>query len=44
MPVLQSIDSYGGKLQLQLVLSFIEDVVAYEEMIIMAEFSIKGIV
>jgi len=44
VPVLQSIDSYGGKLKVQLVLSFMEEVVAKEWMIIMAEFPIKEIV
>jgi hypothetical protein len=44
VPVLHSIDSNGGKLQVQLVLTFIEKVVALEQMIVLAEFPIKRIV
>ena len=44
MPLLHSVDSYRGKLQVQLVLSFMEELVAYEQMFIMKEFPIKGIV
>jgi uncharacterized protein (DUF2126 family) len=44
VPVLWSVDSYGGKLQLRPVPSFLEEVVAYERMIIVAELLIKGIV
>jgi hypothetical protein len=44
VPVVYSIDRNGGKMQMHLVLTFMEKIVAYEQVITMAEFRIKGII